>query len=152
MSTANGASGTSEDPFPRAARKLRLGIVGGGRGAFIGPVHLNGARLSGRWEIVAAAPSARPDVARAAGRDLSLPADRVHADFRAMAEAEANRPDGVDAVAIVTPNNTHHAVARAFMDHGIDVISDKPVTSTLVDALDLVEVRRRAGRGVGVSN
>ena len=114
-------------------------------------MHLNGARLSGRWDLVAAAPSSRPEVARASGRDLFLAEDRVHADFRAMAEAEAARPDGIDAVAIVTPNGTHHAVARAFMDRGIDVISDKPVTSTLADALDLVETQRRTGLVFGVT-
>ena len=151
MSTSNAASGAAEDPFPPPGRRLRLGMVGGGRGSFIGPVHLNGARLSGRWELAAAAPSSRADVARASGRDLLLPDDRVYTDFRAMAEAEAGRPDGIDAVAIVTPNATHHAVARAFMDRGVDVISDKPVTSTLADALDLVAAQRRTGLVFGVT-
>ena len=100
---------------------------------------------------MAAAPSSRPDVARASGRDLLLPDERVYTDFRAMAEAEAGRPDGIDAVAIVTPNATHHAIARAFMDQGIDVISDKPVTSTLADALDLVAEQRRTGLVFGVT-
>lgn len=151
MTASNGASGAAEDPFPAPSRKLRLGIVGGGRGSFIGPVHLNGARLSGRWDLVAAAPSSRPDVARASGRDLFLQDDRVHVDFRSMAEDEAARADGIDAVAIVTPNATHHAVARAFMDRGIDVISDKPLTSTMADALDLVEAQRRTGLVFGVT-
>lgn len=151
MTASNGASGAAEDPFPKPSRKLRLGIVGGGRGSFIGPVHLNGARLSGCWDLVAAAPSSRPDVARASGRDLFLQDDRVHVDFRSMAEDEAARADGIDAVAIVTPNATHHAVARAFMDCGIDVISNKPLTSTVADALDLVEAQRRTGLVFGVT-
>ena len=79
MSEVNGASEASEDPFPPAQRRLRLGMVGGGRGSFIGPVHLNGARLSGRWELAAAAPSSRPDVAKASGADLLLPEDRIYA-------------------------------------------------------------------------
>ncbi len=109
MTASNGASGAAADPFPAPSRKLRLGIVGGGRGSFIGPVHLNGAPLSGRWDLVAAAPSSRPDVARASGRDMFLQDNRVHVDFRSMAEAEAARADGIDAVAIVTPNATHTA-------------------------------------------
>ena len=151
MTASNGASGAAGDPFPAPSRKLRLGIVGGGRGSFIGPVHLNGARLSSRWDLVAAAPSSRPDVARASGRDLLLQDDRVHVDFRSMAEDEAARAGGIGAVAIVTPNATHHAVARAFMDRGIDVISDKPLTSTMADALDLVEAQRRTGLVFGVT-
>ena len=151
MGASNGASGSAEAPFPPPSRRLRLGIVGGGRGSFIGPVHLNGARLSNRWELAAAAPSSRPEVARATGRDWFLPEDRVYDDFRAMASAEAKRPDGIDAVAIVTPNATHHAIARAFMESGIDVISDKPVTSTLHDALDLVAFQRDTGLVFGVT-
>ena len=73
MSTSNGAAGAAADPFPPAGRRLRLGIVGGGRGAFIGPVHLNGARLSNRWDLAAAAPSSRPPVAPPAGRGGVLP-------------------------------------------------------------------------------
>ena len=151
MGASNGASGAADDPFPPASRRLRLGIVGGGRGSFIGPVHLNGARLSNRWELAAAAPSSRPEVARASGRDWFLPEDRVYDDFRAMAAAEGARPDGIDAVAIVTPNATHHGIARAFMERGIDVISDKPVTSTLPDALDLVALQRETGLVFGVT-
>jgi predicted dehydrogenase len=151
MSEVNGASGASEDPFPPARRRLRLGMVGGGRGSFIGPVHLNGARLSGRWELAAAAPSSRPDVAKASGADLLLPEDRIYASYREMADAEAVRKDGIDAVAIVTPNATHHAIARAFMERGIDVISDKPVTSDLSQALDLVSLQRQIGLVFGVT-
>ena len=151
MSTINGVCGASDSPFPKAARRLRLGMVGGGRGSFIGPVHANGARLSGRWDIVAGALSSKPEVARASGRDWLLGDDRIYDDYGAMAEAEAARPDGIDAVAITTPNATHHPVARAFMERGIDVISDKPLTTTLDDALDLVALRKRTGLVFGVT-
>lgn len=130
---------------------MRLGIVGGGPGSFIGPVHANGARLSGRWEVVAGALSSRPAVAREAGRAWFFDPDRCYGDYREMAEREAARPDGIDAIAITTPNDTHHPIARAFMEHGIDVISDKPVTTTLSDALDLLALQRRTGLVFGVT-
>jgi predicted dehydrogenase len=139
----------ADTPDPRRflppRRRLRLGFVGGGRGAFIGEVHANGARLSNRFEIVAGALSADPETARQSGKDWLLPADRIYADYGEMAEREAARSDAIDAVAITTPNNTHHAIAAAFMDRGIDVICDKPLTSTLDDALDLVARQRRSG-------
>lgn len=128
--------------FPRAARRLRLGLVGGGDGSFIGKVHARGARLSGRWEIVAGALSSRPEVAAVSGRDWGLAEDRIYSDYRKMAEDEAGRPDGIDAVAITTPNHLHHPVACAFLDAGIDVICDKPLVNTLEEVRDLI---RRAG-------
>jgi predicted dehydrogenase len=112
---------------------LRLGMVGGGRG-LIGRVHANGARLSGRWDLVAAALSSDPDVAQATGADWHLPPDRCYADYAGMARAESARPDGIDAVAIVTPNHLHAPVAQVFLSHGIDVISDKPLTARLDEA------------------
>jgi predicted dehydrogenase len=137
--------------FPKPSRRLRLGFVGGGRGAFIGEVHANGARLSNRWDMVAGALSSDPQVARDSGRDWLLPEDRIYADYREMAAAEGGRADGIDAVVISTPNHTHHAIAKAFMDRGIDVISDKPLTTTLADALDLVGMQRRTGLVFGVT-
>ena len=137
--------------FPKPGRRLRLGIVGGGRGSFIGPIHASGARLSGRWELVAGVLSSDPATALASGREWLLPEDRIYAGYAAMAAAEAARPDGIDAVAITTPNHTHHAVARAFMERGIDVISDKPLTTTLADALDLVRLQRDTGLVFGVT-
>ncbi|GLR66634.1 putative oxidoreductase y4hM [Acidocella aquatica] len=137
--------------FPKPKRRLRLGIAGGGQGAFIGPVHANGARLSGRWEVVAGALSSRPEIARQSGRDWFLAEDRIYTDYRVMAAAEAARADGIDAVAITTPNASHHPIARAFMEHGIDVISDKPLTVTLEEALDLVRLQRETGLVFGVT-
>ena len=135
-----------------AARPLRLGMVGGGRGAFIGGVHRLCARLDGQYELVAGALSSDPQRAKDSGADLRLAPDRVYTSFSAMAAAEAKRPDGIEAVSIVTPNDSHHAIARAFLDQGIDVICDKPLTTTLEDALDLVRVVRRTGLVFGVTH
>jgi predicted dehydrogenase len=137
--------------FPPPSRHLRLGFVGGGQGAFIGAVHANGARLSGRWQIVAGALSSDPARARASGREWLLADDRIYSDYREMARAEAARPDGIDAVVITTPNHLHHPVAAAFMDAGIDIISDKPLTSNLADALDLARRQRETGLVFGVT-
>lgn len=122
--------------FPRLSRRLRLGVVGGGR---ISQVQAMAARLSGHWEIVAGALSSDADKARRRGQDWYLPEERCYPDFQAMASAEAARSDGVDAVMITTPNDVHHAAASAFIAAGIDVICDKPLTNTLEDALSLVQ-------------
>lgn len=117
---------------------LRLGMVGGGRGAFIGGVHRMAARLDGRWALVAGALSSDPARARDSAADLGLDPSRSYADYRAMAAAEAERGDRIDAVAIVTPNDSHAPIARAFLQAGIAVICDKPLCTTLADAADLV--------------
>jgi predicted dehydrogenase len=132
-------------PFPGPSRPLRLGFVGGGEGAFIGEVHANGARLSNRWQIVAGALSSNPERARRSGREWMLSSDRVYSDFREMAAKEGQRRDGIDAVCIATPNHLHHPVAAVFLEQGIDVISDKPLTTNLADALDLVRRQRETG-------
>lgn len=137
--------------FPEPTRPLRLGFVGGGDGAFIGEVHANGARLCGRWQIVAGALSSDPERARRSGNAWQLADDRVYTDFRQMAAAEAQRSDGIDAVAITVPNHLHHPVAVAFMDAGIDIISDKPVTRTFDEAADLVRRQRESGLVYGVT-
>ena len=121
-------------------------MVGGGPGAFIGGVHRMAARLDDRWELVAGAFSRDADRARAAASELHVAPDRAYADFRAMARAEAGRPDGIDAVAVVTPNASHHAIARAFLDAGVHVVCEKPMATTLADALDLVRAARDGGR------
>lgn len=132
-------------------RRIRLGMVGGGQGAFIGGVHRMAARLDDRFELVAAAPSSDPARARASGSELGLEPQRVYADFRAMALAEAARPDGIEVVAVVTPNHLHHAVACAFIDAGIHVICDKPLTRTLAEAVDLVARVKQSGVLLGVT-
>ena len=126
-------------------RRLRLGMVGGGREAFIGAVHRIAARLDNAYELVAAALSSNPARAAGSAADLGLPADRSYDSFERMAEAEATRGDGIEVVAIVTPNHLHAPVARAFLARGIDVICDKPLTATLADAEALAVDAARAG-------
>lgn len=114
--------------------RIKLGMVGGGRDAFIGAVHRIAARLDDRYELVAGALSSSPDKARQSGRDLGLREDRIYGDFKSMAIREARLKDGIEAVSIVTPNHVHFAAAREFLKRGIHVICDKPLTSTLADA------------------
>ena len=128
-----------------AARKLRLGMVGGGRGAFIGAVHRMAARLDDKYTLVAGALSANPENAKASAADLGIASDRSYADFEAMAEMEAKRADGIDAVAIVTPNHLHFKACKAFLANGIHVICDKPLTLNLTEALELVKLARKSG-------
>ena len=115
-------------------RPIRLGMVGGGVDAFIGGVHRIAARLDGHFDLCAGALSSTPERSRASGEALRLPPDRIYDEFRAMAEAEAKRGDGIEAVAIVTPNHMHAAPAIAFLERGVDVICDKPLTATREDA------------------
>jgi predicted dehydrogenase len=126
-------------------RRLRLGMVGGGRGAFIGAVHRIAARLDDRWQLVAGALSSDPERARASGADLMLAPDRVYDSAEAMARAEAAREDRIDAVSIVTPNHAHAPAARAFLEAGIHVICDKPLTTTRAEAEDLARLARESG-------
>lgn len=111
---------------------LKLGMVGGGQGAFIGAVHRIAARLDGQWQLVAGALSSDPQRAEASAQELGI--ERSYSDFRQMAQAEAARDDGVDAVAIVTPNHMHADPAIAFLAAGIHVICDKPLAATAEDA------------------
>ena len=113
--------------------RLRLGMVGGGRGAFIGETHRIAARLDDRYELVAGALSADPQRAIESGRDLRLDYMRCYTDYRGMAKAEAEREDGIDVVSVVTPNVSHHAICKTFLEAGIDVICDKPLTTTLAE-------------------
>ena len=140
-----------ESSYPPNERRLRLGMVGGGGMGTIGAVHANGARLSNRWEVVAGALSSDPERARAAGRDWLLRPGRCYRDYREMARAEAARSDGIDAVAIVVPNHLHAPVALAFMDAGIDIICDKPITANFAEVAALVETQRRSGVVFGVT-
>lgn len=128
-----------------APRRIRLGMVGGGEGAFIGAVHRIAVRLDDRYELVAGALSSDPARAHSSAAALHLDLARSYADYLAMAEAEAARPDGIEAVAIVTPNHRHHGPARAFLAHGIHVICEKPMTHRLEDALDLEAAVRDSG-------
>ena len=127
------------------ARRIRLGMVGGGTGAFIGYVHRIAARLDGDYELVAGALSSKPDVAKESGRNLGLADDRIYTSYEEMARAESARKDGIEAVSIVTPNNVHFGPAKAFLEAGIHVICDKPLTSTLEDARALASIKPKKG-------
>ena len=129
----------------KLSRRLRLGMVGGGRGAFIGAVHRMAARLDDRWELVAGALSSDPERAKASGEDLLLKPDRIYGDFNEMARRERRLKDGIDAVAIVTPNHAHPAAARAFLKAGIHVICDKPLTTTRREADQLAKLAHESG-------
>lgn len=125
--------------------RLKLGMVGGGKGAFIGGVHRIAARLDGHWDLVAGAFSSDPDRAAQSAADLGIAAERSYDSFAAMAQAEASRPDGIDAVAIVTPNHLHARVATAFLRAGIPVICDKPLATTVKEAEALVRLVTETG-------
>lgn len=127
-------------------RRLRLGMVGGGQGAFIGAVHRLAARMDDHYELLAAALSADPINARASALALGLDPARTYEDYALMAQAEAARPDGIEVVAITTPNHLHAPVARAFLQAGIHVICDKPLALTLAEGEELALLARQRQR------
>ena len=129
-----------------AGRRLRLGMVGGGEGAFIGAVHRIASRIDDQYQLVAAAPSADPERARRSGAALGLDPQRVYASFEDMARSERQCPDPIDVVAIVTPNHLHAPVAEVFLQAGFHVICDKPLTTTLARALALRDLAESSGR------
>ncbi len=120
-------------------RRIRLGMVGGGQGAFIGAVHRIAARMDDAFDLVAGAFASTPEKSRASGAELGIDPARIYDDFTAMAKREVRLKDGIEAVAIVTPNHVHYAAAREFLKRGIHVICDKPLTSTLADARKLAK-------------
>ncbi len=126
--------------------RIRLGMVGGGQGAFIGAVHRIAARLDDQYELVAGALSSEPKRAKASGLELGLREDRAYGSFEEMARREARLKDGIEAVAIVTPNHMHFPVAKAFLQRGIHVICDKPLTATLKEAKKLAELAKKSGK------
>ena len=131
--------------------RIRLGMVGGGQGAFIGDVHRIAARLDDEYELVAGALSSNPDRALASSRELGIADERSYASFEAMAEAEARREDGIEAVSIVTPNHVHFNAAKAFLQSGIHVICDKPLTVTSAEAKELIATAEEADRLLAVT-
>jgi len=126
-------------------RRLRMGMIGGGPGSFIGPVHRIAAELDREIELVAGAFSSDAGRSRAAGEQYRIDPSRAYADVTALIAGETARDDGVDFVAIVSPNHHHLPAARAALAAGIPVLSDKPATATLAEAHDLAEVVRTAG-------
>jgi predicted dehydrogenase len=129
----------------RMGRRLRLGVVGGGPGSFIGTVHRTAARLDDHYEIVAAVMSRNPERARATARAIGISEERAYADHGELLTREAERADGIDVLAIMTPNDTHFPIARDALARGLDVICDKPLATNLDDALDLVRQVKESG-------
>lgn len=125
-----------------AKRRLRAGIVGGGQGSFIGAVHRVAVELDGQAEVVAGAMSTDPQKAEASAQAWFL--QRSYNSFQEMAKIEASLPDGIDFVIVATPNHMHYPVARAFLEQGIHVVSDKPMTFSLEEAQELVALVERS--------
>ncbi len=118
-------------------RRLRLAVIGGGPGSFIGAMHRQSARLDDRYEIVTGVLSSHPEKAKQSGLELGFAADRIYTNVSELLDGEVSRKDGIDAVAIMTPNDSHYAYSVAALEHGIDVICDKPMTNTLEEAESL---------------
>ena len=124
-----------------ATGRIRLGMVGGGQGAFIGAVHRIASRIDDQYDLVAGALSSTPKKAIESALEIGIPRERAYGSFEEMAKAEAKRPDGIEAVAIVTPNHMHAPVAKAFLKAGIHVICDKPLALSVAEAKQLVSAR-----------
>jgi predicted dehydrogenase len=133
-------------------RKLRMGMVGGGPGAFIGPVHKMAAELDGRIEMVAGAFSQSAERSRSAGQSFGIDPDRAYADYMEMFRAERKRGDGIDFVVIATPNHLHLPVAAAAFEAGLAVMSDKPATATYDEVLALEQAVAKAGLPYGLTH
>ena len=127
-------------------RRLRLAVIGGGPGSFIGAMHRQAARLDDRYELVAAALTSNPETSVAAGRAIGLPAARCHADGESLFAAQAALPEGADVVAIMTPNDSHFRYASLALRAGLDVVCDKPMTNTLAEAHQLHQLVQDSGR------
>ena len=128
--------GTTSSFEPR----IKLGMVGGGSGAFIGAVHRIASRIDDHYELVAGALSSTPEKSQKSGAELGLDPTRTYDDFKSMAIREAKLKNGIEAVAIVTPNHMHYPAAKEFLRRGIHVICDKPLTSNLADAKKLLKI------------
>ena len=127
-------------------RKLRMALVGGGQGAFIGRVHSTAAVLDNRAALVAGALSSNPERAKASAPDYDIPADRAYGSYQELIESETARgDDAIDFVSIATPNHTHYEIAKAAVEAGFNVICDKPLTFDLAQAEDLVQAVERSG-------
>src|SRR5664279_6370146 len=125
-------------------RKLRMGMIGGGPGAFIGAVHRMAAELDGEIELVAGAFSTDAARSVAGGKQYGIDATRAYPSYEAMLAAESQRSDGIDFVTIATPNNVHLPAARAALAAGVAVFSDKPMTATLAEARELTQLAATA--------
>ena len=126
-------------------RRLRLAVIGGGPGSFIGAMHRAAARIDDRYEIVAGVLSSDPERSRSAAIAIGIDPARAYDSPESLFEAESARSDGVDVVAIMTPNDSHHRYALGALRHGFDVICDKPITNTLDEAVEVLEATRETG-------
>jgi len=131
--------------------RIRLGMIGGGQGAFIGGVHRIAARIDDQYEFCAGTLSSDPDRALASAQELGLAAERSYADVDAMIKGETGRDDGIEAVSIVTPNYLHHPAAKACLEAGIHVICDKPMTLTSEEAHELTAIAKQHDRVLAVT-
>ncbi|HTU53864.1 MAG TPA: Gfo/Idh/MocA family oxidoreductase [Acetobacteraceae bacterium] len=137
---------SGDDPvIATLGRQLRLGVVGGAPGAMIAPMHRRASVLDGRFAIVAGVLSSDPARSVAAGIEIGLAPDRAYGSVAHMVDAETSRADGIDAVAIMTPNDSHYAIAAAATDRNLDVIIDKPLVNLAAEATELLHRVRRAG-------
>jgi predicted dehydrogenase len=119
-------------------KKLNWGMIGGGNGSQIGPAHRLAAGLDGHFSFVAGALDHDPAAGRAFAQSLGIAADRAYGDWREMLEGERNRADKIDLVTVATPNATHYEISKAFLQAGITVLCEKPMTVTEGEAEDLV--------------
>lgn len=135
-----------KEEFVRFGRRLRLGMVGGGFDSIIGETHRLAFQADGHWELVAGAFSIDPQICEKTGRALFIARDRNYTDYRDMANQEAARADGIDAVVIATPPGLHNDVSKAFLEAGIHVICEKPLTRTVEEADELESTVARSGK------
>ena len=135
----------------KLSRRIRLGMVGGGQGSLIGEAHRIASRLDDKYEFCAGSLSSDPARSMASAKEIGLSLDRSYSDYTEMANSEAARDDGIDVVAVVTPNNTHYAIAKTFLEAGIHVICDKPMTLTVEEADSLRETAKRNDKILAVT-
>src|SRR5260221_1395424 len=135
----------------RPERKVRLGVVGGGPGSNIGATHRYAARLDDRYALVTGVFASEAQRSRDFATTLGIVPERRYGSWQEMAEQEAQRQDGIEVVSLMTPNNSHYAIAKTFLEHGIDVICDKPLTTDVEHALELMRLVRQTGQVFGVT-
>src|SRR3984957_10267613 len=137
---------TRKDLLRKFGRRVRLGMVGGGADSVIGLTHLLAMRVDGFCELVAGAMSVDPKIAVLSGQNELLAADRIYTDFQEMAVRESQRSDGIDAVVIATPPQLHYPAAKAFLELGIDVVCEKPMTKSVEEARQLCTLVEKTGK------
>ena len=118
-------------------KRLRLGMIGGGQGAFIGAVHRLSARMDDKYEFLAGCLSSTPEKAELSAKELGLDLTRSYPDYKTMAEQESQRDDGIQALGIMTPSGDHYKIAKPFIENKVHIVCDKPLTATIKDAEEL---------------